>query len=78
MEGMLATLHMALRPPLHLLGGVAGILDILLAELALHDGLLHGMNGRPTLRRSEGSVPERPPREASEKLHSSTAPYNVT
>jgi hypothetical protein len=36
---MLATLHMACRTLLHLLSIMARVLDLLLAELALHDGL---------------------------------------
>jgi hypothetical protein len=40
LEGMLAAVHMACRPLAHLLRVMARIVHVLLAELALHDGLL--------------------------------------
>jgi hypothetical protein len=40
LESMLATLHMACRTLLHLLSVMARVLDLLMAELAFHDGLL--------------------------------------
>jgi len=48
LEGMLAAVHMAGGPLLHFLRVVARVVDILLAELALHGGLLCGANRRPT------------------------------
>jgi len=47
-EGMFAAFHMTCRTLLHLLSVMAGILDVLVAELALHDSLLRGINRRPT------------------------------
>ncbi len=44
LERVLAAIHVACSPLLHLLGVVAGVVDFLLAELALHGSLLFGMN----------------------------------
>jgi hypothetical protein len=44
LERMLAAIHVACSPLLHLLGVMAGVVDFLLAELALHGSLLFGMN----------------------------------
>jgi hypothetical protein len=40
LEGMFATVHMACGALLHFLRVMAGVGHVLLAELALHDGLL--------------------------------------
>jgi hypothetical protein len=48
LQGMLAAVHMACGALLHLLCVVARIVHILLAELALHGGLLRSTNGKPT------------------------------
>jgi hypothetical protein len=48
LERMLAAVHMACGPLLHLLGVMARIVDILVAELAFHGSLLFGVNRRPT------------------------------
>jgi len=47
-EGVLATFHMAGCALLHLLGVMAGIAHVLMAELALHDSLLRwlGLQGQ--------------------------------
>ena len=42
-EGMFAALHMACRTLLQLLSVVAGITDVLMAELTFHRSLLVGM-----------------------------------
>jgi hypothetical protein len=48
LQGVLAMIHMACRALLHLLGVVAGIVHVLVTELALHHSLLFGMSFRPT------------------------------
>jgi hypothetical protein len=44
LEGVFAAIDMARSPLLHLLGVVAGVVYLLVAELAFHHGLLLGMN----------------------------------
>ncbi|WP_134495878.1 hypothetical protein [Microvirga pakistanensis] len=48
LQGVFATLHMTRRALLHLLGVVARIVHVLMAELAFHESLLAGVRSRPT------------------------------
>jgi len=55
LQCMLAAVHMTDCTLMHLFGVVTRIVDILLAELALHGSLPSGLNRVPTWSRSQGS-----------------------